>query len=177
MDTVPEVVERLRPDLDQFVAEAGSLNAPTHVLDQLDAAVREATGRVREVGANAVFDGATPRHGKPGAESYTLALLVTIVGLGQRGCKPVCEHIHPSLILTPRPVLVCLTAKTISCYPCAEGLLDGDQFVVDVEDGLCDYCQRPTDEFVPILTNVGPLTVTGQICETCSDGWVALTDA
>ncbi len=170
MRTIPQVLAEL-PDTETLRAMFAELideqtrNMTVAAQDQIRAAGSEArllVDRVKKEGAWAAGDG--------GPETFFQGALVLMVGMAQRGVKDTCPHLPEpgGMLASPQPVILDLGHRIAQCRSCA-----GQPGVAD-DDGLCDYCQRPTVEFYPIMGAVGPVTWHGDFCEECRDGFLTI---
>nr|WP_237530115.1 SEC-C metal-binding domain-containing protein [Streptomyces sp. SID5770] len=77
-----------------------------------------------------------------------------------------CEHTHqirPTVLLCDPPTLVCTQP---ACIQLLEQIQDVGRFLWDNQ---CDACGSHAPTVYPHLTGLGPVTVSGHLCQPCSD--------
>lgn len=91
-----------------------------------------------------------------------LKMLLTAFAAGVTG---LCEHarqIRPVLLMCDPPALVCMQP---ACQAKIDQLAQTEGFRWDHQ---CDACGRRVEMLTPHLLALGPLTVSGHLCEACS---------
>lgn len=87
----------------------------------------------------------------------------------QRRALDSCPHVDTLLMTTAGgvPALVNVSDRVAFCRNCVPAVL------VVLDDGECDDCGRPADDFWPHLASLGSITVLAHVCDTCHEEWQA----
>lgn len=144
---------------------------PVATLDQLQAANREMAGMGQSMALHAVAQGGWAFLGTPPEDAALLRRMLRprlkmLLAAFSAGVTHLCDHtrqIRPLLLLCDPPTLVCMQP---ACLAKAEqtGRTMGPQW-----DNHCDGCGEHTAIVTPHLTALGPLSVSGHLCQPCTD--------
>nr|WSX52208.1 SEC-C metal-binding domain-containing protein [Streptomyces sp. NBC_00974] len=159
--------------LDQFLDTMPRPDAlPVHTLDQLQAATREVSGMAPRLAASAVATGGWALIG-PAPEDLALrrrmlkpAVRMMLAAFSAGNVTRLCEHtnqIRPTVVICDPPTIVCTQPD---CIRLLEQIQKDAQFIWDNQ---CDACGGHAPTVYPHLTGLGPITVSGHLCPTCSD--------
>ncbi|MDX2515464.1 SEC-C metal-binding domain-containing protein [Streptomyces stelliscabiei] len=167
-------------DLDALLAALTAESIPVSTLDQLDAASREAAHIGQTIAAHAVAAGGHAFLGTPGPDRTRLLrmirprlrmLLATFSADVTRLC-PHTDQIRPQMVTCDPPTLNCMQPDCMAHASRARGLL-GIQW-----DHQCDACGQHAETLTPHLLGLGPLSISGHLCATCTrDTHTAALDA
>ncbi|MFE3580564.1 SEC-C metal-binding domain-containing protein [Streptomyces vinaceus] len=160
-------------ELDQFLdALPGPETLPVHALDQLQAADHEVGAMVPRLAATAATNGShaylTPLPEDTAARRQILkpALRMMLAAFSAGNLTHLCEHanqIRPTILICDPPALVCTqpACATLTEQAQAEGRF--------LWDNQCDACGAHAPTVYPYLTRLGPITISGHLCQTCTD--------
>lgn len=138
---------------------------PLHEQDQVRAAV-SGLGRMMQAPAAGLttLEGRAPQNISEWATDTTAMMLA-----GLSRCYGMrCEH----ATATPRPLIVLLAARVITCLPCMPDLLP---FMEALDAGIlpnegarkCDFCLCEADTFYFSRMQFGMYAITGDACIAC----------
>lgn len=168
--TVRQVIAKYRdqakPMSDELAAILAADPPGVAFTDQLLAAEKDLFGRIEKV-AVIETNMRLRKKWRPDQITSMLAFICLLVAISQRKVEW-CPH--ASLDYTPRPVHVLLTIRWGGCERCYIEKYARVRGKVE-DDGLCDFCQRPTSWFTPIMTQVGVIALSGEYCNDCASGW------
>jgi hypothetical protein len=148
-----EVIER-RDDLDAPVAFRDQLDEAERETKEIFRRMKPGFRRVLGDGGEVVADNSSE------ALAWNLAFGAAV----DAWVKARCAHWQ---LNHPRPLLVDLTSGVIACQPCLDAGFSRIALKRWADDGRCDICDTPTEEFRPFVMRLGPLVATGHICESC----------
>ncbi len=155
------------PEMPAVLAELGRTPAPPqHVADQFAAASEENErfyiGQMAPA-FQAVAGGEGVRTTDGASDAEAAFKLAAVVAFGRR-YRWRCPHADGS----PRPLVMDLTSGVLYCHECsAAGLATARRALADADDGRCDLCDEPGDEFYATMLAQGPLTMLMHICDAC----------
>lgn len=150
---------------------------PTHVRDQIGAAVKETDAEFAAFAAELNAERFTPVAGIEGLKG-TGGLLLNYM-LAQRSQArgfQLCDHIK----VGPRPAVANISARLIYCRDCI-GTVETIAQCVEAQlaepEALCDFCQAPTGTFHSMFMSSGTLMVQAELCDTCVTEFRSVTGA
>lgn len=126
--------------------------------DQLQAATRDATQRLRTVAD--IFDFTLEKITT--ADPLTQAILDRVVGpIGElRGCRHVAQSPRPAVITAALPgVAVCW-----DCFDAPAYQLPAVEYL---RVNVCDTCQKPAAALTEVVLQHGPIAIAANCCDTC----------
>ncbi|MDQ0831947.1 hypothetical protein QF032_003791 [Streptomyces achromogenes] len=154
-----------------FNAMPGTDTIPVGTLDQLNAATRDMAGIGSDIALSAVALGGWAYLGAP-PEDIALRkrmlrpVVKMLLAAVSAGITDLCEHsrqIRPVLLYCDPPSLVCLE-------PACLAKVDQHAKAVGFRwDNHCDGCGVYTKVVTPYLTTLGPLSLSGHLCQACAD--------
>ncbi|MEU8855720.1 SEC-C metal-binding domain-containing protein [Streptomyces sp. NPDC048556] len=158
-------------ELDQIIDYLADQQAmPISTLDQVDAATRDMGEMAITVAATATargdhaFLGVLPED-LPRRKAMMRPRLRMMLAAFGAGVTSLCEHtqqIRPLLLSCDPPTLVCMQP---ACLAKVDRNAQQQGFRWDHH---CDGCGKPTDVVFPYMTTLGPLSISGHLCEPCS---------
>ncbi|MFM9595797.1 YecA family protein [Streptomyces scabiei] len=167
-------------DLDSLFDALAAEGLPVATVDQLDAASKEAAQINLALALHAVADGGHAFVGTPGRDTTRLRrmirprlrmLLAAFTADAVRLC-PHTEQIRPQLLVCDPPSLSCMQAACMATAASERERL-GIQW-----NHQCDACGRRTEILTPHMLVLGPLSISGHLCATCTrDTATAALDA
>lgn len=157
-------------DLDHLLSVLSAEGLPVATLDQFDAASREAAQIGQALAAHAVTDGGHAFIGTPGRDTAKLRRMIRprlrmLLAAFSGGAARLCPHtdqIRPQLLVCDPPSLNCMQPACVAAATVERQRL-GIQW-----DHQCDGCGRPAEILTPYLLALGPLSISGHLCATCS---------
>lgn len=159
--------------LDQFLDTMPDPDTlPVHTRDQLQAATREVGAMGPRMAAAAVAGGgwalvgAAPEDLALRRRMLKPAVRMMLAAFSAGSVTRLCEHtnqIRPTVVICDPPTIVCCQPD---CIRLLEQIQNDAQFLWDNE---CDACGGHAPTVVPHLTAVGAITVSGHMCQACSD--------
>lgn len=141
--------------------------------DQRDAAERD----VREL-KRALFGAVSAvRHEhKVEGEAGRLLAAALMQAAARRVGDNVCPHV-PGVLrgdLSPMPILVLLGPGLATCARCVPSVIA--RMGPEVDDGRCDLCDQPSEEFVPFAVSAAGIAFHGDACPACFDDKIRRPD-
>ncbi|MCY0962798.1 SEC-C metal-binding domain-containing protein [Streptomyces sp. H27-H5] len=159
--------------LDQFLDTMPAPETlPTHTLDQLQAASRETGAMGPRMAASAIatggwaFLGSAPQDLHLRRKMLKPAVRMLLAAFSAGNVTRLCEHanqIRPTIVLCDPPTIVCTQP---ACVRLLEQTRETARFLWDNQ---CDSCGGHAPTVFPYLTALGPVTVSGHLCQACSD--------
>ncbi|KWT62845.1 hypothetical protein ADL21_06270 [Streptomyces albus subsp. albus] len=149
---------------------------PVSTLDQLQAASREAGAMGQGMALAAIAHGGWALLGNCPKDTNLLRrmakppLRMLLAAFSAGPVHHLCEHtrqIRPLLVLCDPPTLVCMQR---ACLARLEQTRETTRFLWDHQ---CDACGQPTETVTPHMTSLGPLTISGHLCDACTAVTVA----
>ncbi|MEU1556941.1 SEC-C metal-binding domain-containing protein [Streptomyces scabiei] len=167
-------------DLDTLLTALTAEGLPVATLDQLDAASREAAHIGQALAAHAVTAGGHAFLGTPGRDTAKLRRMIRprlrmLLAAFSGGAARLCPHtdqIRPQLLVCDPPSLNCM-------QPACMAAAGAERERIGIRwNHQCDACGQHADILTPYLLALGPLSITGHLCATCSrDVGTAALDA
>lgn len=144
---------------------------PVATLDQLDAASRDMAGMGHAIALASLARGGWAFLGKPPEDIALRRRMIRpqlkmLLAAFSVGITNLCDHtrqIRPVLLQCDPPSLVCMEPE---CMAKVDQLAQTEGFRWD---NHCDGCGRYTKVVTPYLTTLGPLSISGHLCEPCAD--------
>ncbi|WP_326583335.1 SEC-C metal-binding domain-containing protein [Streptomyces sp. NBC_00481] len=167
-------------DLDALLDVLTAEGLPVATVDQLGAASKEAAQISLALALHAVADGGHAFVGTPGHDTARLRRMVRprlrmLLAAFSAGAVRLCPHteqIRPQLLVCDPPSFNCMRADCMATAG-AERQRRGIQW-----DHQCDACGQHVEILTPHLLALGPLSISGHLCATCTrDTATAALDA
>lgn len=157
-------------DLDAILDALTTEHLPLATLDQLGAATREAAQIGHTIARRAVAAGHHAFLGTPSTDPTRLRMLLrprlrmllAVFGAGTTRLCPHTEQIRPQMVTCDPPTLNCMAPHCMTAATAAREQI-GIRW-----DHQCDGCGRRADTLTAHLLALGPLSISGHLCETCT---------
>ncbi|MFI5859177.1 SEC-C metal-binding domain-containing protein [Streptomyces parvulus] len=148
---------------------------PTPILDQIDAATRDLVGMSQTMALAAFARGEQAYLSTLPAELEARRRLIRprlkmLLAAFSADVAHLCEHtqqVRPVLLSCDPPALACMQPA------CLAAVDRHAQTVGHRWDHQCDGCGRPSELVFPYVTTFGPLTISGHLCEPCTQAMTA----
>ncbi|MER5384483.1 SEC-C metal-binding domain-containing protein [Streptomyces sp. NPDC002688] len=162
-------------ELDRLMGSFADEGLPVGMRDQLGAASKEAEQIGRNLAAQAVAAGGRAFLGTPCHDTDRLRpmlrprlrMVLAALGAGAALLCPHTQQVRPMLLVCDPPSLNCMDPV---CQ--AVAVIERERLGIRWNH-TCDACGRHVEMLTPHLLALGPLSISGHLCETCTRGVAA----